>query len=116
MAPRHGPTHKQQTQKRCTLRSCKSCAGVGLPTRTGLSTRTVAAPIIFAALILGLSIHKWLEPLCAGVCGDGLLRMGLPTRTVRRLAQGVAFLVPTAFLVAAMQVGGVPVFFAFLFF
>jgi len=39
----------------------------------------------------------------AGVCGDGLVKLGVPTRIVRKLAQSVAFCVPTGFLAAAMQ-------------
>ncbi|KAF5836492.1 major facilitator superfamily domain-containing protein [Dunaliella salina] len=39
----------------------------------------------------------------AGVCGDGLVKLGVPTNIVRKLAQSVAFCVPTGFLAAAMQ-------------
>lgn len=43
---------------------------------------------------------------CAGALGDSLLRAGVPTPWVRKVAQSIGFLAPTAFLLAATQVGG----------
>jgi ACS family sodium-dependent inorganic phosphate cotransporter len=59
---------------------------------------------------LGTAAHAALLPPLAGIAasaaagtaGDGLMKRGVPVRTVRKLAQGIAFLVPTAFLTATL--------------
>jgi hypothetical protein len=41
---------------------------------------------------------------CAGALGDALVKQGVPTAGVRKIAQAIGFLAPTAFLAYAAQV------------
>lgn len=41
---------------------------------------------------------------CAGVMGDALIKNGVPTAGVRKIAQSIGFLAPTAALAYASQV------------
>jgi hypothetical protein len=44
---------------------------------------------------------------CAGALGDALIKQGVPTAGVRKIAQSIGFLAPTAFLAYASQVNPV---------